>query len=74
MSEHLHVLKALEWIGENIALSFFIGIAALGKDAVFLFNRQSRCTTALIIRPEIGHDIVQLNTTLFISIEHNRLH
>src|SRR5699024_8271866 len=62
------------WVGENIALGFLISIAALGKDAVFLFHRQASRTAALVVGFEIGHNIVQLDAALFVGIEHNRLH
>ena len=34
MPEHLHIFKAFERIGKDVALCFFIRVAAFGEDAV----------------------------------------
>ena len=53
MTEHLHILKPLEWICQDIPFCLLVGVAAPGKDAVFLFHHQPGGAAALIIRAEV---------------------
>ena len=38
MPQHLHVFETFEWIREDIAFGFLVGVSTLRKDAVFLMN------------------------------------
>ena len=57
MPQHLHVFETFEWIRENVAFGFFVGISALSKDAVFLFDRKPGCSATFIIRLEVRYNI-----------------
>ena len=66
VAEHLHILEALEGIGEDIPLGFLIGVAALGENTVLLFDGQV-CGSAGFIEPQKEVDISISSITLHLA-------
>ena len=71
--QHLHIFKAFERVGENVPFCLFGGVAAFGEDAVLLFHGKTGGTPTLVVGAEVGNDVVQLHTALFVGVEQNRL-
>lgn len=57
-----------------IPFRLFIGVATLGKDAVFLLHHQPGSAAALIIRAEIGNDVLQSDAALKLLTDYNDGH
>ena len=54
MVKHLHVLKPLEGVGQDIPLDLGVGIVLLGVNAIGLLHHQSSRPAGLVELPEVG--------------------
>ena len=68
MAEHLHILKTLERIGQDIPLSLLVSVIAFCKYAVWLLYYKSRTSAFLIKTAEICGDIIELYATFVVCI------
>ena len=58
MAHHVHILKALERIGQYVAHRLFIRVISLCEDTVMFFDDLSARSPVFVKRSEICDDIV----------------
>ena len=73
MVKHLHVLKTLEGVGQDIPLGLGVGVATLGVDAVGLFHHHPCRPAGLVELPEVGDDVAELHPALVVGKQQYRL-
>ena len=71
MAHHVHILKALERIGQYVAHRLFIRVISLCEDTVMFFDDLSARSPVFVKRSEICDDIVDFHPSLLVRILQN---